>query len=134
MSFSEDIRKIRHRALLTQEDFAKEIGVSSAYDETGNKELLKAVIKLTKWLHTENPDDYYHLLNWYQAMYRKDKKDKRIDHNRLCIIMDKADADALKIGAAIVAGEQEKAKELLAAMQNEKREEFLQFPIANLLS
>lgn len=38
----------------------------SAYDETGNKKLLKAVIKLTKWLHTENPDDYYHLLNWYQ--------------------------------------------------------------------
>lgn len=30
MSFSEDIRKIRHRALLTQEDFAKEIGVSYA--------------------------------------------------------------------------------------------------------
>ena len=106
----------------------------SAYDETGNKELLKAMIKLTKWLHTENPDDYYLLLNWYQAMYRKDKRDKRIDYNRLCIIMDKADDDALKIGAAIVAGEQEKAKELLAAMQNEKREEFLQFPIANLLS
>lgn len=106
----------------------------SAYDETGNKELLKAMIKLTKWLHTENPDDYYLLLNWYQAMYRKDKRDKRIDYNRLCIIMDKADDDALKIGAAIVAGEQEKAKELLAAMQNEKREDFLQFPIANLLS
>ena len=30
MSFSEDIRKIRHRVLLTQEDFAKEIGVSYA--------------------------------------------------------------------------------------------------------
>ena len=30
MSFSEDIRKIRHRVLLTQEDFAKEICVSYA--------------------------------------------------------------------------------------------------------
>ena len=30
MSFSEDIRKIRHRVLLTQEDFEKEIGVSYA--------------------------------------------------------------------------------------------------------
>ena len=30
MSFSEDIRKIRHRVLLTQEDFATEIGVSYA--------------------------------------------------------------------------------------------------------
>ena len=30
MSFSEDISKIRHRVLLTQEDFAKEIGVSYA--------------------------------------------------------------------------------------------------------
>ena len=30
MSFSKDIRKIRHRVLLTQEDFAKEIGVSYA--------------------------------------------------------------------------------------------------------
>lgn len=30
MSFSEDIKKIRRMALLTQEDFAKEIGVSYA--------------------------------------------------------------------------------------------------------
>lgn len=30
MSFSEDIKKIRRKAFLTQEDFAKEIGVSFA--------------------------------------------------------------------------------------------------------
>lgn len=30
MNFSEDIKKIRRMALLTQEDFAKEIGVSYA--------------------------------------------------------------------------------------------------------
>lgn len=30
MSFSEDIKRIRRKAFLTQEDFAKEIGVSYA--------------------------------------------------------------------------------------------------------
>ena len=30
MSFSEDIKRIRRKAFLTQEDFAKEIGVSFA--------------------------------------------------------------------------------------------------------
>lgn len=30
MSFSEDIKKIRRKAFLTQEDFAREIGVSFA--------------------------------------------------------------------------------------------------------
>ena len=30
MSFAEDIKKIRRKAFLTQEDFAKEIGVSFA--------------------------------------------------------------------------------------------------------
>ena len=30
MSFSEDIKRIRQKAFLTQEDFAKEIGVSFA--------------------------------------------------------------------------------------------------------
>ena len=48
--------------------------------------------------------------------------------------MDEAEDDALKVGAAIVAGEHEKAKKWLAGMQNVKREEFLQFPIVNLLS
>lgn len=106
----------------------------SAYDEIGNKKLLKAVIKLTKWLHTENPDDYYHLLNWYQAVYRQDRRDKRIDHDKLRVIMDEAEDDALKVGAAIVAEEHEKARKWLTEMQNVKREEFLHFPIANLLS
>ena len=48
--------------------------------------------------------------------------------------MDEAEDDALKVGAAIVAEEHEKARKWLAEMQNVKREEFLHFPIANLLS
>lgn len=106
----------------------------SAYDETGDKELLKAIIKITKWLHMENPDEYYHLLNWYQAVYRKSKTDKRIDSRRLQYIMDHSEDDSIKVGAAIVAGEHEKARELLAAMPEDERDEFLKFPIANLIS
>ena len=48
--------------------------------------------------------------------------------------MDEAEDDALKVGAAIVAEEHEKARKWLTEMQNVKREEFLHFPIANLLS
>lgn len=38
MSFSEDIKKIRRKAFLTQEDFAREIGVSLQLSIVGKLE------------------------------------------------------------------------------------------------
>lgn len=60
MSFAEDIRKIRIKALMTQEDFAKEIGVSFTTInrwETGKaKPNIKAMRLINEYCKKNNID------------------------------------------------------------------------------
>ena len=60
MSFAEDIKKIRLSAILTQEDFAKEIGVSFATVnrwETGkSKPTIKAMKLIDEYSKKNNID------------------------------------------------------------------------------
>ena len=48
MSFAEDIKRIRRKAFLTQEDFAKEIGVSFATVNRWETEKAKPNLKTMK--------------------------------------------------------------------------------------
>ena len=51
MSFSEDIKRIRRKAFLTQEDFAKEIGVSFAtVNRWENKQALPSKLAVKSFL------------------------------------------------------------------------------------
>lgn len=104
-----------------------------AYDEKEDRDLLKAVINITKWLHQENPENPYYLINWYQSVYRKNKKDKRIKRDRMQYLIDNGDID-VQVGAAIIIGEHEFARELLIQMSDKKKQEYNSFPIINLLS
>lgn len=104
-----------------------------AYDEKQDKALLNATIRIAKWLSHEKPDDPYYLINWYQSVYRKNKKDKRIDRIKMQNLVDSSEND-IQIGAAIVIGKHELARELIAQMPQKKQKEFLDFPIMNLLS
>ena len=58
MSFNKEIRRIRHKAFLTQEDFAKELGVSFATVnrwETGKSmPNLKAMISIVEYCKKNN--------------------------------------------------------------------------------
>ena len=60
MSFAEDIRRIRIKALMTQEDFAKEIGVSFTTKnrwETGKaKPNIKAMRLINEYCQRNNID------------------------------------------------------------------------------
>ena len=53
MSFSEDIKRIRRKAFLTQEDFAKEVGVSFATVNRWETGKAKPTLKTMKLI-----DDY----------------------------------------------------------------------------
>ena len=75
--------------------------------------MLNAAIKISKWLHNQDPEEYCYLLNWYQSVYRKNRKDKRIDVNRLKYILENVEGITTKVGAAIILGETDLAQRLL---------------------
>lgn len=60
MSFSEDIKRIRRKAFMTQEDFAKEIGVSFAtvnrWEKGKAKPNLKAMKLIDEYCKKNNLD------------------------------------------------------------------------------
>ena len=59
----------------------------------------------------------------------------RISNNRINFkYLDNSENDDIKIGAAIILQEKETANNLLAGMTKEKQEEFMQYPIAKLLT
>lgn len=103
-----------------------------AYDESKNTELLEAIIRITEWLHQSSPKNNAFLLNWYQALLRKNSQDARINKERLRYLIENED-DEIKAGAAIIAGDKELAQTILGNLPKDKKDLFMEYPIVNLI-
>ncbi len=104
-----------------------------AFDENKDKKLLHCVMEITEWLHYKDLLSSVYLLNWYQTIFRANSNDERIDNVKLKELMDSNEDDSIKAGAAIVLGEKEHAKEIIARLGKVDQEMFMSLPISNLL-
>ena len=109
------------------------LNLISAYDKTGRAEMLDAASDVSKWLHSENPDDLAYYLNYLQV---KKRSGTLSDADRRAI-MRRIETGTLSkqelIAAHIILGNRDMAREHLKELQEDERTTFEAYPISNLI-
>ncbi len=103
------------------------------YDETNDDEYYDTALELCDWLKKQDPnkESAIHMINKYQLLKRKNDLSKKELVNLRKITRDNMDL-SLKVGAYILLGEGDKAKETYARLDEEKKRDFRDYPICKL--
>ena len=102
----------------------------SAYDTSKNEEILECTIKIISWLYDQDQDESY-FINKFQTICRQ-RIFSQGELNKIMEIRDNANELEFRIAYAILLEEKHQYEYLLKKLPPERREEFLQYPIATL--
>lgn len=100
------------------------------YDETNDDEYYDTALKLCDWLKKKdtNKESAIHTINSYQLLKRKNNLSEKQLANLRKIAKDNTDL-SLKVGAYILLGEEDKAKETYARLDETTKQSFRDYPI-----
>ena len=104
----------------------------SAYDQSGNKEILKAAHGFAEWVYTAPEEELpreIRILNLLQTVKRMRDLNKDEIRTLYSIVSSKNVPDLILVGAYLLLGEQVPAEIYFAKMGTEEQTEFTQFPI-----
>lgn len=104
----------------------------SAYDQSGNKEILKAAHGFAEWVYTAPEEELpreIRILNLLQTVKRMRDLNKDEIRTLYSIVSNKNVPDLILVGAYLLLGEQVPAEIYFAKMGTEEQTEFTQFPI-----
>lgn len=104
----------------------------SAYDESPNSELLQSAINISKHLQ-ESRHEIVYILNYYQAIRRQ--RSLHPDEREQLIMLRNQECDnATLAGISAILGNKEDYEIYLSKLPTELRQQFISFPINNLVS
>lgn len=103
----------------------------SAYDASKNEEILDCVIKIISWLYKQEQNEI-HFINKFQAILRH-RPFNQEELNQILEMRENSNELELRLGYSILLGEKYQYRHLLEKLSPKRREEFLKYPIANLI-
>ena len=102
-----------------------------AYDKKKDEEMLNCAIKTASWLYEKNNTEA-NFLNKMQALYRRQSlSEKEIE--KILQIKEATNNNEIIIGCSILLGEKHTCNHYMKKLSQERREEFLIYPISHLL-
>lgn len=104
----------------------------SAYDESSNQALLQSVINLSKYLQERRNETVY-ILNYFQAICRQ-RPLNMDERERLIMLRQQEKDNAILAGISAILGNKEEYELYLSKLSPELRQQFISFPINNLVS
>lgn len=104
----------------------------SAYDESLKPELLESAINLAQYLQECRKETVY-ILNYYQAI-RRQRSLQPNEREQLIVLRNQESDNATLAGISAILGNKEDYELYLSKLPTELRQQFISFPINNLVS
>lgn len=104
----------------------------SAYDESLNQELLQSVINISRYLQERRNETVY-ILNYFQAICRQ-RPLNMDERERIIMLRQQENDNATLAGISAILGNKEEYELHLSKLSPELRQQFLSYPINNLVS
>ncbi len=104
----------------------------SAYDESLNQDLLQSVINISRYLQ-ERRNEAVYILNYFQAICRQ-RSLNMDERERIIMLRQQENDNATLAGISAILGNKEEYELHLSKLSPELRQQFLSYPINNLVS